>query len=188
MTALPLAKENSLLMKVEVVDYRPEWAQLFATEKTLLSDALGQPDATIEHIGSTSVPGLAAKPVIDIMIGLPDFSLANSFVPHIVALGYDYIAKYEEIMPERRYFRKLVEDRHTRHIHMVEIGSEFWQRHLLFRDYLRTNAQAVQEYADLKKSLAMREWQDRNEYTDAKTEFIKNTEQQAAAALKQRNL
>ena len=171
-------------MKIEIVEYCPEWARLFEEEKAALADALGQTEAIIEHIGSTAVPGLAAKPIIDIMIGLADFSIANSLVPPIIALGYDYIAEYESVMPERRYFQKNVDTKRTHHIHMVEIGSEFWQRLLLFRDYLRTNAKAMQVYAALKKSLATREWQDMNEYAYAKTEFVKDMEKRAAAAMR----
>ena len=183
LTRLPSAKENSLTMKIEIVEYSPEWAKLFREERAALYAALQPAKVIIEHVGSTAVPGLAAKPIIDIMIGLPDFTIANSLVPPIIALGYDYIAEYETVMPERRYFQKTVEKKRTHHIHMVEVGSEFWNRLLLFRDYLRANAEAMREYATLKKSLASREWQDMNEYAYAKTEFVKDMEKRAAIAL-----
>lgn len=183
LTRLPPAKENSLTMKIEIVEYRNEWAQLFQEEKAGLYAALQPAKVIIEHVGSTAVPGLAAKPIIDIMIGLPDFAIANSLVPPIIALGYDYIAEYEAMMPERRYFQKEVEKKRTHHIHMVEVGSEFWNRLLLFRDYLRTDAKVMQEYATLKKSLATREWQDMNEYAYAKTEFVKDMEKRAVIVL-----
>jgi GrpB-like predicted nucleotidyltransferase (UPF0157 family) len=169
-------------MKIEIVEYRQEWAQLFQKEKTALDAALRPAKVVIEHVGSTAVPGLAAKPIIDIMIGLVDFSIANSLVPPIIALGYDYIAEYEAVMPERRYFQKNMDKKRTHHIHLVEIGSEFWDRLLLFRDYLCMNASAMQEYAKLKKSLATREWQDMNEYAYAKTAFVKDMEKRAAIA------
>jgi GrpB-like predicted nucleotidyltransferase (UPF0157 family) len=183
LTRLPPAKENSLTMKIELVEYRNEWAQLFQEEKAALYAALQPAKVFIEHVGSTAVPGLAAKPIIDIMIGLPDFAIANSLVPPIIALGYDYIAEYEAMVPERRYFQKEVEKKRTHHIHMVEVGSEFWKRLLLFRDYLRMDAKAMLEYATLKKSLATREWQDMNEYAYAKTEFVKDMEKRAAITL-----
>ena len=179
LTPLPSAKENSLIMKIEMVEYRPEWAQLFRKEKAVLYTALRPAKVIIEHIGSTSVPGLAAKPIIDIMIGLADFAIADSLVPAIITLGYDYIAEYEAVMPERRYFQKNINKKRTHHIHMVEVGSEFWHRLLLFRDYLRTHDEVVAEYAALKKSLADREWRDMNEYADAKTDFIKHMEKVA---------
>lgn len=159
-------------MKVSVVEYRPQWREMFEEEKQLLQAILGEVSAKVEHIGSTSVNGLAAKPIIDIMIGLPDFSVADDFVPRIETLGYEYIKKYEDEMPFRRYFVKNLNETRTHQIHMVEIKSEFWWRHLLFRDYLRQNPELANEYAALKKQLAKRAWVDVNEYADAKTEFI----------------
>lgn len=174
-------------MKVSVVEYRPRWQKMFEEEKRLLQAVLGGAPALVEHIGSTAVAGLAAKPVIDIMIGLPDFSAADELVPRIEALGYDYIKKYEDEMPFRRYFAKNLNGIRTHQIHMVEIGSEFWGRHLLFRDYLRQNPLAANKYAILKKRLAGREWADVNEYADAKTEFIKDIEIKAKEQAATRN-
>jgi GrpB-like predicted nucleotidyltransferase (UPF0157 family) len=166
-------------MKVTVVEYRPAWREMFEEERRRLEDVLGEPAAKIAHIGSTSVRGLAAKPVIDILIGLPDFALADSFVPKITALGYEYISKYEDEMPFRRFFAKNLGDVRTHQIHMVETGGDFWTRHLAFRDYLRQNPATAAEYAALKKRLAAREWTDVNAYADAKTEFIKDIETKA---------
>lgn len=166
-------------MKVSVVEYRLEWRKMFEEEKLLLQSVLGEVSAQVEHIGSTAVEGLAAKPIIDIMIGLPDFSMADTFVPKIAALGYEYFKKYEDEMPFRRYFAKNLGEIRTHQIHLVEINSEFWKRHLFFRDYLRQNAETASEYAALKKRLAEREWEDVNEYADAKTEFIKGVENKA---------
>ena len=166
-------------MKVSIVEYRPQWREMFKEEKQLLQAILGEVSAKIEHIGSTAVNGLAAKPIIDIMIGLPDFSVADKLVPVIETLGYEYIKKYEDEMPFRRYFAKNLNGIRTHQIHMVEIGSEFWERHLLFRDYLRQNPEMVNKYAALKKQLAEREWEDVNEYADAKSEFIRSIENKA---------
>ena len=166
-------------MKVSIVEYRHQWGEIFEEEKRLLQAVLGEVSSTVEHIGSTSVNGLAAKPVIDIMIGLPDFSVVDSLVPRIEALGYEYIKKYEDEMPFRRYFVKNSNGIRTHQIHMVEINSEFWGRHLLFRDYLRQNPEMVNKYAALKKQLAEREWEDVNEYADAKSEFIRSIENKA---------
>lgn len=157
---------------------------MFEEERQQLQAVLGEISARIEHIGSTAVEGLAAKPIIDIMIGLRNFSIANELVPRIEALGYEYIKKYEDEMPFRRYFVKNANGRRTHQIHMVEIGSEFWERHLLFRDYMRQNPAAADEYAALKKHLAEREWEDVNEYADAKTEFIKSIESKAQQAIR----
>jgi len=166
-------------MKVSVVEYRPQWREMFEEEMQLLQAVLGEVSAKVEHIGSTAVNGLAAKPVIDIMIGLPDFSVADKLVPRIEAPGYEYINKYEDEMPFRRFFVKNRNGIRTHQIHMVETDSGFWIRHLSFRDYLRQNPEAANKYAALKQQLAEREWEDVNEYADAKSEFIKSIENKA---------
>jgi GrpB-like predicted nucleotidyltransferase (UPF0157 family) len=171
-------------MKICLAEYCQDWPQLFRREQALLSAGLGKAAAAIEHIGSTSVKGLAAKPVIDILIGLADFALADVMVPKIVALGYDYIEKYNVIMPFRRFLIRETEGLRTHQIHMVEIDGEFWNRHLLFRDYLRANPPLMQEYGALKRQLAERDWEDVNQYADAKTEFIRRAEKQAEIQLK----
>ena len=155
---------------------------MFEDERPVIEAALGGAPARIEHVGSTSVVGLAAKPVIDLMVGLEDFSLADGLVPKIEALGYEYVQKYEAVMPFRRFFIKDREGIRTHQIHMVGIGTEFWGRMLLFRDYLRDNPGAAAEYAALKKELAQREWADTNEYADANTEFIRGIEREARSA------
>src|SRR2546421_2382660 len=117
-------------MKVTIRKYRKEWAEVFQAEKARLAETLGCAAVAIEHVGSTSVTGLAAKPIVDIMIGLVDFALVDSSVPKIVALNYDYIAKYDAVMPYRRFFVKENQGVRTHQIHLVEIGTEFWRRHL----------------------------------------------------------
>lgn len=163
-------------MRVTVVEYSPVWPDLFEQEKRLLQSVLANTGAVIEHVGSTAVPGMAAKPIIDLMLGLRDFSQANSLIPKITAQGYLYISKHEDVMPDRRFFTKQQGQTKTHHIHMVEIGSDFWERHLLFRNYLRQNPEAARDYTALKKELTQREWRDGNEYANAKTEFIRGIE------------
>lgn len=166
-------------MKVAIVAYRPEWRALFEVEQRTLQAALGRVAAQIEHVGSTAVVGLVAKPIIDVMIGLEDFSLADQLVPEIEALGYEYVQKYETVMPFRRFFTKERAGARTHQIHMVGIGTEFWERLILFRDYLRRNGEAAARYAALKQELAARDWTDVNEYADAKTEFVRKIETEA---------
>jgi GrpB-like predicted nucleotidyltransferase (UPF0157 family) len=166
-------------MKIKLSEYNPDWPSVFEKEREILRATLSLNEPVIEHIGSTAVPNLAAKPVIDIMIGLPDFTKADSFVPCIQRLGYAYFKQYEDVMPYRRFFKKQDGDIATHHIHMVETGTEFWIRHLLFRDFLRDNSNVATEYADLKLRLAQQDWKDGNEYADAKTEFIRRIEKLA---------
>jgi GrpB-like predicted nucleotidyltransferase (UPF0157 family) len=121
------------------------------------------------------VPGLAAKPIIDLMPavagGHPD-DLDRCVAP-IVALGYRYIPDYEDEMPYRRFFRVRAPGRHH-NVHLVELGGEFWTRHLAFRDVLRSHPDVAAEYAALKRSLALR-YDDVGDYTDAKAGFIEAT-------------
>lgn len=156
-------------MKITILEYDPDWPKAFEQERDLLLKALGRPVARIEHIGSTAVPHLAAKPIIDIMTGLHDFTDADGLVPRIVDLGYTYFPQFEDVMPDRRFFKKLSGGQATHHIHMTEIAGEFWQRHLLFRDHLRKNPKVAQGYAALKKKLAKRHWNDSNDFAEAKT-------------------
>lgn len=165
-------------MKIVIAEYSDLWPQMFERERQQLAQIL--PDTCIiEHIGSTSVPGLAAKPIIDIMIGLADFAEADFLVASVCSLGYKYNPRFEDQMPYRRFFGKDILNVRTHHVHMVAISSEFWNRHLFFRDYLRTHSQVAAEYATLKRELAQCEWEDTNDYTDAKTSFIQSIEAKA---------
>lgn len=166
-------------MKITIAEYSVAWRQMFAEEKMRLQKILPV-SAQVEHIGSTSVPGLAAKPVIDIMIGLSDFIQADALVPRVQSLGYEYVSRFEVEMPFRRYFRKDNEGVRTHQIHMVAFDSEFWRRHLAFRDYLKAHPKTAAEYAALKRNLAEQEWKDGNDYADAKTEFIQSIEARAS--------
>jgi len=163
-------------MKIIIKEYSDEWPKLFDLERSQLIETLKDPSTLIEHIGSTAVEGLSAKPVIDIIIGLPDFRIANDYIKKISGLGYEYISRFEDVMPYRRFFIKESSGIRTHHIHMVEAGSEFWFRHLAFRDYLSANENTRNEYQVLKKKLSEKEWKDGNEYNAAKTEFIKGIE------------
>ncbi len=165
-----------LEMKITLVEYNSDWPGVFEQESGLLLSSLGDSVAQIEHIGSTAVPGLVSKPIIDIMVGLADFNAADSLVPKVAELGYTYFPEFEDVMPNRRFFKKLVDGTATHHIHMTEIDSEFWKRHLLFRDYLRANPNVAEEYALVKKELAKRDWKESNDFAKAKTEFIKSVE------------
>ncbi len=159
-------------MKVILSDYNPDWVNLFQKEKKLISDKLRDKIVTVEHIGSTSVPGLAAKPIVDILLGVRKISDADEFIPKMLELGYEYRSNYENVMPYRRYFTKPG----YYHVHTVELTSEFWRRHLLFRDYMRAHDEIRDAYFKTKSKLAEQEWNDTNDYAYAKTEFVKKAE------------
>jgi len=120
--------------------------------------------------------GLCAKPIIDILIGVGDKSQLDIPVPEIQDLGYQYISRYENEMPYRRFFLKEKDAVRTHQIHMVAYKSTFWVRHLQFRDYLRARSEIAEEYAVLKRQLAERDWESVNDYADAKTAFIRRIE------------
>jgi GrpB-like predicted nucleotidyltransferase (UPF0157 family) len=163
--------------RVIIADYDPQWPAMFEAERSFVRQAIGGAAIEIEHVGST-VSGLAAKPIIDIMIAVSDLDEARErCVKPISDLGYHYVPEYEAVMPERLYFNK--GEPHSRHIHMVELDSSFWKRHLLFRDYLRDHPAVAQEYATLKKLLAKEHGTDMDGYTEGKSEFIIRVEAKA---------
>jgi len=165
---------------VTVVRYDPAWPDLYERERALIAHALGDLAVAIEHVGSTAVPDLGAKPIIDMMIGLRDLADHERCLPPLRGAGYEY--KGELDIPGRHYFRKPVRGPRTHQIHMVELGCDFWQRHILFRDYLRDHPQEAQGYYDLKLRLAERFGTDRLGYNEAKTAFIESVLVRARAA------
>jgi len=155
-----------------VVPYDPEWPLQYEEEKARILAAIAPYVVCMEHMGSTAIPGLAAKPVIDILIGVRSLADAPFFLPPLASLGYEYIQKHEVIFPERRYLHRLVNGQHTHHLHMVEPDSNFFKVQIAFRDYLRHHPKARDQYAALKLDLAQKFHHDREAYTNAKSDFI----------------
>ena len=153
---------------VELVPYTAEWRRLFEEEKARLQAAIGQYVLDVQHVGSTAIPGLIAKPIIDIGIAVRDFEEARVCIGPIGQLGYEY--RGEQRIPRRHYFVK--GDPRTHHIHMNEIGSRDWEDQVLFRDYLIRHPELAEEYAGLKKELARQYPTDREAYLDGKAAFI----------------
>jgi GrpB-like predicted nucleotidyltransferase (UPF0157 family) len=153
---------------VRVVDYDPGWPAQFAEERARLVPALGDAAAAIEHIGSTAVAGLAAKPIIDIMVGLRRAPLGEEHIVAVTQLGYEYRGEFG--IPGRQYFRR--GRPRTHQLHVVQHGSAFWETHLLFRDHLRAHPSEAERYAALKRELAGRFRESSASYTEAKGTFI----------------
>jgi GrpB-like predicted nucleotidyltransferase (UPF0157 family) len=172
------------LEPVAIAEYDPAWPALYERERDLITESLGGLVVAIEHVGSTAVPGLGAKPIIDIMVGVRSLADGERCVGPLEELGYEY--KGEFGIPGRLYFRRLADGNRSHQIHMVEIGSDFWKRHLLFRDYLREHPQEAQHYHELKLRLAAEFRADREGYTEAKTEFIRSAEAKARAVKTER--
>ncbi len=162
---------------VEIAEYDPNWPDLFERERALIAGALGGLVVAVEHVGSTAVPGLGAKPVIDIMIGVRTLADGEKCVGPLEGLGYEY--KGELGIPGRLYFYRLAKGWRSHQLHMVEYGSDLWERHLLFRDYLREHPQEAVEYYRLKVRLATEFRMNREGYTEAKTAFIESVLAQA---------
>ncbi len=155
---------------VTIRDYEPIWPAMYEAERRRIVEAIRPWLVDIQHAGSTSVPGLAAKPVVDIMASVRSLDDDRHFVPAMQAIGYDYVPVYEDDIPDRRYFRR--GEPRLFHVHVTEHEGDFWKRHLAFRDYLRGHPEAAAEYATLKRELAGQHGSDRLGYVNAKTEFI----------------
>jgi GrpB-like predicted nucleotidyltransferase (UPF0157 family) len=146
---------------------------MFEQERAILHAALGSLLVTCEHVGSTAVPGLAAKPIIDLLVGVRSLAEAEShYIEPLATLGYTHIPDYKSWLADELFFRKGIPGPWTHHIHMMQPSSPFWERRLLFRDYLRTHRQAADTYANLKRSLAEEFGDNIAAYRDGKTAFI----------------
>ncbi len=156
---------------IRIVDYDPEWPHEFEREARAIQKALGDLVVRIEHVGSTAVPEVPAKPVVDIQVSVADVEDEASYVAAIESLGVPLRLRE----PEHRYFRPAGDQPRTVHIHVCNAGGEWEREHLLFRDYLRASPDARRAYAQLKQELAERYRDDRLAYTDAKTGFILDT-------------
>lgn len=155
---------------VTVVPYDSIWPLRFHQERAALEAAFRGSEVTIEHIGSTAVPGLGAKPVIDLMAGFTRLTDAEDRITALEIQGYEYVPDYEAELPDRRYFRKPRLRPRAFHLHCVVKGSDSWVRHLAFRDHLRAHPGAAAAYYELKRGLAER--CDKEGYAAAKSPFI----------------
>lgn len=153
---------------VEIVDYDPLWSVRFDHMRGRLAKALGAVAVRIDHVGSTAVPGLPAKPVVDIQVSVVDVEDDDAYTAPIESHGFEL----RWIEPGHRYFRPPPGTPRLHQIHVCSSGSRWERIHLLFRDYLRANPQVAAEYAALKKRLAAKHGEHRIEYNDDKAGFI----------------
>lgn len=162
-----------------LVDYDPAWPTMFEEESARIREALGDVAARIEHVGSTAVPALAAKPVIDIQVSVRSMVPRERFVAPLVGVGYEFVP--DPIDTEHEYFKKEANGVRTYQIHVCPVGSEWERRHLAFRDHLRVNPGDAARYAELKRRLAAEHPKDVIAYVDGKTPFIREVEKRALA-------
>ena len=157
--------------EIVVNPYDAAWPVRFQLESQLLSVALRDLDPAIEHIGSTAVCGLAAKPIIDMLVGVASLAAFESH-ERLSWFGYQYIPEYERALPDRRFFKRVSNGTRTHHVHVVEKDGLYWNRYLTFRDSLRNDAWLAHRYAVLKRGLARTHGFDRDAYTNGKSSFI----------------
>ena len=155
---------------INIVAYDPDWPKKFEMHARVIADALGGCALRVEHIGSTSVPDLAAKPIIDILVVVPDSADESAYLPRLEAAGY-VLRVREPDWNEHRMFRTPEQDVH---VHIYSDGCPEVRRVLTFRDRLRQDDDDRRRYEQTKRELAAREWPDMNAYADAKTEVIES--------------
>jgi GrpB-like predicted nucleotidyltransferase (UPF0157 family) len=173
--------ETEPLSYVEVVSYDPKWARSYAAERDRLIELGGTLWLELEHIGSTAVPGLFAKPIIDMMAAVQDLDEARVLASRLSDLGYGLI---DTGMRERLFLRRRSkEDAQMYHLHIVERSTWTMRNERLMRDYLLAHPEAVSAYGDLKKRLAKELAEDSLAYTRAKTGFIQDLMDKARAAI-----
>uniref|UniRef100_B8HZE8 GrpB family protein n=1 Tax=Cyanothece sp. (strain PCC 7425 / ATCC 29141) TaxID=395961 RepID=B8HZE8_CYAP4 len=141
------------MRKVEVLPHNPKWREMFEVEATRIADALGSNVCRIHHIGSTAIPGIYAKPIIDLLPEVQELTKVDECSLVMELLGYEGMGEFG--IEGRRYFRKLnFEGIRTHHVHIFTVGSKQVQRHLAFRDYMIAHPDEAQRYSDLKRRLA----------------------------------
>ena len=162
-------KESLNLRKVEIKPYNKAWPSMFEEEANTLRGIFDSEMINIHHIGSTSVDGLKAKPIIDIMPVVKNISRVDLFNTAMIDIGYE--PKGENGIPGRRYFQKGGDDR-THHVHIYELSNSQIVRHLAFRDYLRSHPGVVKEYGNLKELLSQRFPNDIEAYIHGKEQLV----------------
>lgn len=167
------------MRKVEVVPHNPRWRDAFAAEAQQVAAALGENVVAIHHVGSTAIPNIYAKPVIDLLVEVRDVNEVDGRTPSMRALGYEVLGEYG--IPGRRFFRKdNREGIRTHNIHAFEAGSAEVGRHMTFRDYMIAHPSDAQRYSELKRRLAEEHPQSLDGYMDGKDGFIKEMDRRAA--------
>lgn len=151
--------------EIVIADHDPGWAAVFAVHRRKIEAALGDIARRVEHVGSTSVAGLAAKPIVDLQVSVPAVDEEASYVPALEEAGY--VLRVREAA-----HRMLRTPERDVHVHVCDVGGAWERRHLLFRDWLRRSPEDCERYARTKRELAARGWPTIDHYADAKTEII----------------
>ncbi len=165
--------------KVKVVAHDPNWSKLFKAEADEIAAILGPEAIAIHHIGSTAIPNISAKPIIDILVEVHDIEKIDDFDGEMIKLGYQ--PKGEFGIPGRRFFIKGDDSTRTHHVHIFQTGDPEVERHLDFRDYMIAHPQEAQAYNRLKEELVEKFPEDIESYMEGKDGFIKEIDRRAKA-------
>lgn len=159
---------------VALCPYDPAWPSLFLAERHRLMSLFPSLLLDVQHFGSTAIPGMPAKPVIDVLAGVTSMAVADSLVEPLLSSGYSASAEFNATLTNRRWFMRWTDGRRTHHLHVVVLGGVEWRCRLRFRDVLRSNSELAGRYALLKAELAVQHGGDREAYTHAKAEFVRS--------------
>ena len=166
-------------MRIELRPHDPEWPRRFERERARIAAALGAEAISIDHFGSTAVPGLDAKPILDVLVARAHGARFSSWAAALKPLGYARAREDSTGQGEGQWFFR--DAARTVHVHVYEAGTPAHRRHLAFRDALRSDPSLRDAYAALKRGLAQMDWPSGQEYVDAKTEFVRRVEAEAMA-------
>lgn len=157
--------------EVDIAVYDPLWPARFEAEKARLATVVPGSFLEVQHIGSTAVPGLSAKPIVDILAGIGSMEEAPAIATSLLGVGYTTSASFNDSLVDRKWFMRWKDGHRTHHLHVVVHG-EVWTKRLAFRDALRADPALASRYAALKSDLASAHRTDREAYTEAKGAFV----------------
>jgi len=164
--------------EVRLHDPDPSWPARFALERERLLATLPGVFIDLQHIGSTAVPGLPAKPIIDILAGVESMAVAEALAQPLCAAGYTTSAEFNATLADRQWFMRWADGHRTHHLHVVVHAAEAWRQRIDFRDALRRRPELAARYAALKAELAALHGADREAYTEAKADFVRRVLEQ----------
>lgn len=176
--SIPVNTDTPLKGPVILLPYDPKWAEMYESEAAIIREALGEKALVLEHIGSTSVPGLIAKPCIDILLGVADSADEDAYAPQLDAAGF-VLRRREPDWHEHRVFKS---ERINVNLHVFSAGHSEINRHISFRDWLRTHPEDRDAYANAKQRIAQGSFEHMNQYASAKDEIVRQIQARIDAA------
>ena len=159
---------------VKLTPHNPKWLSIFEKEKQALFRILGDLVVDIQHIGSTSIPGIQAKPIIDISVGIKSMKDSRKFIPLLESIGYEYRPDFGGPTIQLLFVRG-PEEKRTHYLHLMKHNGSIWKNDLTFRDFLRKDKKRAKQYSELKQDLAAKYADNRATYTASKADFIHQT-------------